>query len=729
MKNTALCVFSVLVLAPAAGCGGGSSVSGEYCGNGRVDNDELCDGVDLNGRSCADLNLGSGELACQSDCTFDVSGCSIQPDCGNNTAEGNEQCDGSDLGGETCQSRGFTDGQLACTGACTFDTSNCEGGGECGNGQVEGSEQCDGADLNSQTCETLGLVDGTLDCDPDCTFNVAGCTGQADCGNGMTEYPETCDGSDLNNETCLTQDFYGGDLACLGDCSDFDTSGCRGHCGDDTINGPEVCDGADLNNQTCQTRGFYTGTLACLTDCSNFDTSGCSEYCGDNQTNGTEVCDGADLNNETCVTQGYYTGNLACQADCSDYNLSNCSGFCGDGIIQSGDGETCDGTNLGGATCESQGMPPGPLGCLHDCTDFDVTRCGATDVIINEINLGVPDWVELLNPTNTAIQLQGWVLEWWGYSGATPVGGQFVLPAYLLAGGGRVLILDENNGSGAPCDNLSINQEIQCHDNINWYGGPEAVALYNDNGDPVDFARWGGTAYGPPAGTSWSDGSGVLSGFSHNYATLSRDPDGYDQDSADDFCVAEPTPNATNGPCLDPILPGTLLITEVDTGQPDWIEIYNPGPGAVNLLGWAFEWSSNSLINDDPQNAWTFLPDHVIGVGQYRVILEDNNMGRWDPGYVDGMGRIRVYSPLWSNTRTGSAHIIEPIYWDGVDFVRWGGSQFNPYSPDTWADTPAALPLIPTGDTLGRRNLTDTNVAGDWCPQNPTQGTANGACQ
>lgn len=48
------------------------------------------------------------------------------------------------------------------------------------------------------------------------------------------------------------------------------------------------------------------------------------------------------------------------------------NGYCGDGIIQSG--ESCDGTNLNGATCSSLGYTSGSLSCTSDCK-FKETNC------------------------------------------------------------------------------------------------------------------------------------------------------------------------------------------------------------------------------------------------------------------------------------------------------------------------------------------------------------------
>jgi len=48
--------------------------------------------------------------------------------------------------------------------------------------------------------------------------------------------------------------------------------------------------------------------------------------------------------------------------------------YCGDGNIDSGEGEVCDGDNLGGQTCASLGYDSGILSCKLDCT-FDTSGC------------------------------------------------------------------------------------------------------------------------------------------------------------------------------------------------------------------------------------------------------------------------------------------------------------------------------------------------------------------
>ena len=120
----------------------------------------------------------------------------------------------------------------------------------------------------------------------------------------------------------------------------------------------------------------------------------CSSTCINNVTECNEVCDGTSLNSQTCVTQGFDGGTLACNASCNGYDTSACFGCgdgtcdptentcscpsdcgqpCGDGILNCG--ETCDGTNLNGATCLSLDFSSGDLGCDSACTGYDMSSC------------------------------------------------------------------------------------------------------------------------------------------------------------------------------------------------------------------------------------------------------------------------------------------------------------------------------------------------------------------
>jgi hypothetical protein len=72
------------------------------------------------------------------------------------------------------------------------------------------------------------------------------------------------------------------------------------------------------------TQGYDGGTLTCNSpnNC-QFNVGGCYE-CGDGAINPGESCDGANLNGQTCVSQGFGGGGtLSCNASCG-FNTSQC---------------------------------------------------------------------------------------------------------------------------------------------------------------------------------------------------------------------------------------------------------------------------------------------------------------------------------------------------------------------------------------------------------------------
>ena len=53
-------------------------------------------------------------------------------------------------------------------------------------------------------------------------------------------------------------------------------------------------------------------------------------FCGNGIKEGEEVCDGDDLGGETCIIRGFGAGILGCLGDCTDFDLSGCSADCTD---------------------------------------------------------------------------------------------------------------------------------------------------------------------------------------------------------------------------------------------------------------------------------------------------------------------------------------------------------------------------------------------------------------
>ncbi|MBC8071407.1 MAG: hypothetical protein IAG13_23980 [Deltaproteobacteria bacterium] len=95
------------------------------------------------------------------------------------------------------------------------------------------------------------------------------------------------------------------------------------------------------------------------------------EGCGDGVLAAPEACDGDDLGGESCASQGFSGGQLGCANDCT-FDLAGCSDACGNGAIDPG--ELCDGAVPDDIDCVSQGFAGGELSCASDCV-LDSSAC------------------------------------------------------------------------------------------------------------------------------------------------------------------------------------------------------------------------------------------------------------------------------------------------------------------------------------------------------------------
>ncbi|MEO1171029.1 MAG: hypothetical protein AAFX94_03110 [Myxococcota bacterium] len=98
-----------------------------------------------------------------------------------------------------------------------------------------------------------------------------------------------------------------------------------------------------------------------------------SPLCGDGVLDAGEVCEGFELRGANCVSEGFDSGVLSCSAQCT-LDTSGC-GRCGDGVIDAG--EVCEPGMLQGETCATQ-LGAGFVGdvtCDPTCTGFSSTAC------------------------------------------------------------------------------------------------------------------------------------------------------------------------------------------------------------------------------------------------------------------------------------------------------------------------------------------------------------------
>ncbi len=214
---------------------------------------------------------------------------------------------------------------------------------------------------------------------------VAGCetkTKNVDsCGDGYLDPGEECDRDELSVTNCQQLGYYEqvAALGCREDCT-FDLTSCSGRCGDQVMQlmFGEQCDGENLVLTTnfCRARGYYGGAHGCSATCM-LDETLCqgNGVCGDGTFQAAhESCDGQELGDATCESLGYPGGTLACGDTCR-FAVAGCVGgeTCGDGAV---DGpEQCDGADLDGRSCaDLAGFAGGELACGPDCR-FDTSRC------------------------------------------------------------------------------------------------------------------------------------------------------------------------------------------------------------------------------------------------------------------------------------------------------------------------------------------------------------------
>jgi hypothetical protein len=96
--------------------------------------------------------------------------------------------------------------------------------------------------------------------------------------------------------------------------------------------------------------------------------------CGNGVREGQELCDGSDLGGATCQGQGFDGGTLACNGTCDGYVTSGCRFFeCGNNVCEPAAGEDClscpqdcngvQGGNPGNRYCCGDGDGENPVPC------------------------------------------------------------------------------------------------------------------------------------------------------------------------------------------------------------------------------------------------------------------------------------------------------------------------------------------------------------------------------
>lgn len=247
----------------------------ENCGNGAIDDGEECDGEDLGGAACADVDPSfiGGTLSCGATCTFDASACEISPDAALVTlnevtsesvisgefAGPNDAIELHNAGGAAADLSGWSisdevtfppektyvipNGTMLEPGAFlvlrSLDELTGEGDFPFGisdnneetlslanaEGVITDAVTVDGFLARVSYCRVPDSTGPWFQCEQ--TFGAANQMAATACGNGVIEGTEACDGDELDGNTCesLGLGYVGGRLGCRGTCK-FDIDLC-----------------------------------------------------------------------------------------------------------------------------------------------------------------------------------------------------------------------------------------------------------------------------------------------------------------------------------------------------------------------------------------------------------------------------------------------------------------------------------------------------------------------
>ena len=319
------------------------------------------------------------------------------------------------------------------------------------------------------------------------------------------------------------------------------------------------------------------------------------------------------------------------------------------------------------------------------------------------------DWIEIHNPTASAIDLAGWHLtdddanlDKWTFPN---------LPQSVLDPGEYLVVF----ASGQPTETY-IDAGDNLHTDFSLSVDGEYLALTDDTESIIyeftpEFPKQvTDVSYGISQGNTTLVGVDSPARYfvpTDNSLGLNWTAESFD----DSAWTSEQSAN-----------PSTVVISELNVGLPDWIEIQNVSDQTINTSGWrvAFNDPSFGDINSVHGFVWNFADPLTAG----QVMSVDDN--------TSGLGNIQ-----WSNSGPGWALLYGNA---GAvrDFIVWGYSEAEIASFNatiggdtiTAAELPWSGPSI-TGNDGSNRNLvrsgsSDSDSASDFTfGPTDSKGTAN----
>lgn len=364
-------------------------------------------------------NACSGNTCCGTDtCTGGV--CSIAPTCGDGVIQASESCDGSNLGNQTCVTQGHTGGSLSCASDChSFVTSSCTdttlfpltpvldsftranstglgGSWQLLTGRMDissnAAKSTTVSGFDAYVWPTAFLADQQVyvtvsnkGSDHDSIelhirYNPTTQTSYYVVYNGNTNVELKRSSSiDHTSEVTIgasiTQSISTGDSLGLSVEGSTFTIWYKASAGSWTSLGTRT----DTTYTAAGNIVFSSYGVGGSTPDIKFTNLGGGSLnpitCGNGLKEGTEACDGADLAGQSCLTQGFASGTLTCATNCQSFVTISCvtASSCGNNTQETG--EICDGTDLVSQTCTGLGYASGSLSCNSSCLSYNTSSC------------------------------------------------------------------------------------------------------------------------------------------------------------------------------------------------------------------------------------------------------------------------------------------------------------------------------------------------------------------
>jgi hypothetical protein len=326
-------------------------------------------------------------------------------------------------------------------------------------------------------------------------------------------------------------------------------------------------------------------------------------------------------------------------------------------------------------------------------------------LLVNEIMYDPPanenEWIELYNNSDSLVNIKNWKIQDNGTTQYTIISSDFFIKPYDFA----VISKNDSIFRRHPyIDSLKviINSSLPPLNN-----DFDAISIFKPNGELIDRIDYR---------SSWGGSKRSLERLSVQRPT---------QDSLNwlgsiNCYKSSPTlPNSVTGAESYELY--DLVINEIMsaplTGEPEWIELYNPTTKTINIAGWKYYESSSSVIIADTCNV-------TVSPGAYLVIAADTNIYRRYTYLrdVDSSRKVIIAGSLGLNNE-GDMVKISDIFRNKIDSVFYSDNWYNPNLPGIGRSLEKINPMLasnnpaswsssadPYGGTPGKRNSIYTDL-------------------